>query len=225
MAQNFQQMFGESHQSKSGSCGPRVDVLTAWMRCPSPLLKLGSRLVSLCHGYPSGNWGLLGGSGGGVYPEETHTGSSSKDESYIMLRFSYNSDFKSLCKLKCVAKRQFVDPLPKTVRAKNRLLCYVASVVSDSLWPHGGSSLHGILQARILESIVMTFSRVSSRPRDQAHVSLCLLHWQAGSLPLAPPGKPLKGSPHLQGSQNSGPNKAGVWAQVPGTPRNFFLCL
>ena len=72
MAQNFQQMFGESHQSKSGSCGPRVDVLTAWMRCPSPLLKLGSRLVSLCHGYPSGNWGLLGGSGG-EYIQKRHT--------------------------------------------------------------------------------------------------------------------------------------------------------
>ena len=25
----------------------------------------------------------------------------------------------------------------------------------------------------------------TSRPRDQTHVSLCLLHWQAGSLPLA----------------------------------------
>ena len=79
---------------------------------------------------------MLGPSGkewGEVYPEETHTGSSSKDESYVVLRFSYNSDFKSLCKLKCVAERQFVDPLPKTVRAKTRLLCYVASVVSDSL--------------------------------------------------------------------------------------------
>ena len=31
-----------------------------------------------------------------------------------------------------------------------------------------------------------------ARPRDPTHVSccLCLLHWQAGSSPLAPPGKP-----------------------------------
>ena len=29
-----------------------------------------------------------------------------------------------------------------------------------------------------------------SRPRDQTHVSLSLLHWQVGSLPPAPPGKP-----------------------------------
>ena len=34
----------------------------------------------------------------------------------------------------------------------------------------------------------MPSSRGPSQPRDQAHVS-SLLHWQAGSLPLAPPGK------------------------------------
>ena len=45
----------------------------------------------------------------------------------------------------------------------------------------------------------MPCSRGSSRPRDQTHVSyvccigrLRLLHWQAGSLPLAPTGKPLQ---------------------------------
>ena len=48
-----------------------------------------------------------------------------------------------------------------------------------------GSSVHGILQARILEWVAMPSSRVSSQPGDQTHVSLCLLHWQAGSLPLA----------------------------------------
>ena len=49
-----------------------------------------------------------------------------------------------------------------------------------------GSSVHGILQARILQWVAMLSSRGSSRPRNWAHVS-CLLHWQAGSLPLAPP--------------------------------------
>ena len=53
-----------------------------------------------------------------------------------------------------------------------------------------GSSVHGILQARILEWGVMPSSRESSRPRDRTHVSYCLLHWQASSSPLAPPGKP-----------------------------------
>ena len=34
-----------------------------------------------------------------------------------------------------------------------------------------GSSVHGFLQARILEWIVISFSRESSRPRDRTHVS------------------------------------------------------
>ena len=52
-----------------------------------------------------------------------------------------------------------------------------------------GFSVHGILQARILEWVAMPFSRGSSRPRDQTHVS-CLLHWPAVSLPLVQPGNP-----------------------------------
>ena len=34
-----------------------------------------------------------------------------------------------------------------------------------------GSSAHGILQARILESVTISFSRKSSQPRDQTQVS------------------------------------------------------
>ena len=34
-----------------------------------------------------------------------------------------------------------------------------------------GSSLHGILQARVLEWVVISFSRGSSRPRDRTQVS------------------------------------------------------
>ena len=33
------------------------------------------------------------------------------------------------------------------------------SVVSDSLQPHGVSSVHGILQARVLEWVAISFSR------------------------------------------------------------------
>ena len=50
------------------------------------------------------------------------------------------------------------------------------------------SSVHEILQARILECAATPSSRGSSQPRDL----LCLLHWQAGSFPLVPPGKPLR---------------------------------
>ena len=53
-----------------------------------------------------------------------------------------------------------------------------------------GSSVHGILQVRIPEWVAMPSSRGSSQRRDRIHV-FCLLHWQEGSLPLAPPGKPL----------------------------------
>ena len=48
-----------------------------------------------------------------------------------------------------------------------------------------GSSVHGILQARILEWVAVPSSR-GLNPRLS-----CLLHWQAGSLSWAPPGKPL----------------------------------
>ena len=34
-----------------------------------------------------------------------------------------------------------------------------------------GSSVHGILQARILESVAISFSRGSSQPRDQTRIS------------------------------------------------------
>ena len=54
-----------------------------------------------------------------------------------------------------------------------------------------GPLVHGILQARILERVAIPFSRGSSPPRDRTCV-LHLLHWQVGSLPLAPPGKPFE---------------------------------
>ena len=42
----------------------------------------------------------------------------------------------------------------------------------DSIdWSPPGSSAHGVLQVRILESIAMPFSRESSQPRDQTQVS------------------------------------------------------
>ena len=50
-----------------------------------------------------------------------------------------------------------------------------------------GSSDQGIFQARTLEWVALPSSRGSSWCRDWTWVSLCLLHWQAGSIPLAPP--------------------------------------
>ena len=44
--------------------------------------------------------------------------------------------------------------------------------MSNSFRPHGlpGSSLHGIFQARILEWVAISFSRVSSQPRDSTRI-------------------------------------------------------
>ena len=56
--------------------------------------------------------------------------------------------------------------------------------MSDSLWPLPGSSVHGILQARILDWVVTFSSRGSSWPRDRTQKSPAL---QAGSLLSEPP--------------------------------------
>ena len=55
-----------------------------------------------------------------------------------------------------------------------------------------GFSIFGILQARILEWVAMPSSRGSSPFREANPLLLRLLNWQAGSWPLAPPGKPSK---------------------------------
>ena len=69
----------------------------------------------------------------------------------------------------------------------------VALVVFDALPPSGlyslpGSSVHEIIQAKVLEWVAMPSSKESSQPRDQTHISffffflspyfLSLLHWQ-----------------------------------------------
>ena len=64
---------------------------------------------------------------------------------------------------------------------------YRHSVVSSCLWPHGlqpGSPDHGIPQGRILEWVVISFSRGSSPPRDGTYIAssscigqLILYHW------------------------------------------------
>ena len=53
-----------------------------------------------------------------------------------------------------------------------------------------GSSVHGTLQGRVLEWVVIPSSRGSSQPRDRTCVSYIYLYWHMGSLPLVPPGKP-----------------------------------
>ena len=74
------------------------------------------------------------------------------------------------------------------------MLC---SVVSNSGDPKDcslpGSSVHGLLQARILHWVAISFSRVSSWPRDQTHVSCvsCTGRW-IGFFTATPPEKPTQ---------------------------------
>ena len=53
-----------------------------------------------------------------------------------------------------------------------------------------GSSVHGILQARILEGVAMQPGiEPGIFPNQESNLRvLCLLHWQASALPIAPSG-------------------------------------
>ena len=70
-------------------------------------------------------------------------------------------------------------------------LCSATQSCPTLCYPMGcsppGSSVHGILQARILERLPFLPSGDLPKPGI-----FCLLHWQAGSLPLAPPTIILK---------------------------------
>ena len=58
--------------------------------------------------------------------------------------------------------------------------CLVTKSCPALLQPHGlypaSSSVHGILQARILQWVAISFSRGFSGPRDQARIS-CIDKW------------------------------------------------
>ena len=81
-----------------------------------------------------------------------------------------------------------------------------------------GFSVHGILQARILEWVAMPSSRGSSWRSSLTQGSnphlLCLLHWQAGSLPLAPAGKPPHAHSSSQLAVPSWQVRGGAWRHL-----------
>ena len=98
-----------------------------------------------------------------IYQHESATGTC----------FTFNMKF---CAFKCPS-------LLFCVHAKLFQLCPTLCDPMDSNAP--GSSVHGILQTRILEWVAIPSSRGSSQSKDRTHVS-CLLHWQVDSLLLAP---------------------------------------
>ena len=66
------------------------------------------------------------------------------------------------------------------------------------------SSVHGIFQAWILEQVaICVLQGIFPTQGLNLHL-LCLLHWQVGSLPLTPPGKPhLLGKPIVKTQMRS----------------------
>ena len=78
-------------------------------------------------------------------------------------------------------------PLCVCMRPKSRQSCPTLCDLMDLSLP--SSSVHGILQARILEWVAISFSRGSSRPRDQTRIS-CGSCTVGGFWPLSPWGEP-----------------------------------
>ena len=80
---------------------------------------------------------------------------------------------------------------PTSSQRPHFLVCSVAKSCSTLCYPMDcsppGSSVHGILQARISEWVVISFSRESSWPRDWTCVS-CIGRWVL--LPLSHQGSP-----------------------------------
>ena len=76
-----------------------------------------------------------------------------------------------------------------SVNAKSLQSCQLFA----NLWTvaHQAPLSMGILQAKILEWVTMPASRGSSQTWGSNPHLICLLHWQAASLPLVPPGASL----------------------------------
>ena len=68
-----------------------------------------------------------------------------------------------------------LPPIPPSIRVFSN-----ESSLFDPLdYSLAGSSVHGIFRARILEKIAISFSRESSQPKDQTHISCisCIGRW------------------------------------------------
>ena len=72
------------------------------------------------------------------------------------------------------------------MHAKSLQLC--PTLCNPMNYSPPGSSVHGILQERILWWVAMPSSRGIFPIQRSNPCLLCLLHWQADSLPVVPPG-------------------------------------
>ena len=87
---------------------------------------------------------------------------------------------------RCQASRNEISKQYTCMHAKLLQSClFFCDSIDDNLLDF---SVHRTLQARIPEWVTIPSTGKSSQLRDPALFNL--LHWQMGSLPLAPPGKP-----------------------------------
>ena len=86
----------------------------------------------------------------------------------------------------------------------------------DSVTPwtvaHQASSVHGIFQARILEWVAISYSRVTLQIQGLNPYLQCLLHLMADSLPAEPLGKLFQCPP------NSVIGLKGIAVTLPNAP-------
>ena len=119
-------------------------------------------------------------------------------------------------------------------QASGLLVAQSCATLCDSMdYGQSGSSVHGILQARILRWVVIPFSRASSQPRDQTRSHAL----QADSLPPESPDSVLlkrssKGFPGRTQTQTTvtspcfwDPNNVSLWKQSLTTWQNHFLVI
>ena len=108
-------------------------------------------------------------------------------------------------------------PQPKKMVVCDMVVCECHSVMSDSFaTPQTIYTVHGNLQARILEWAAVPFSKGSSQPRDRTQVSHISLALQADSLPAEPQGKP----------KNTGVGSLSLFQQILLTQdSNWISCI
>ena len=117
-------------------------------------------------------------------------------EEFVELKDIFSVKLKRRCSIK-QQKRRFCRARMTTVCSVAQLHLTLCDPMDCSPPPWGrtgdpmdcgppGSSVHGILQARILEWVTMPSSRGSSQPRDRTHV-FCIA---GGFFTTGSPGKP-----------------------------------
>ena len=93
----------------------------------------------------------------------------------IAVSFSGSSQSKNKTRASCISRRILYRRATFEALTSGTCACLAAQscpILCDPMdCSLQGSSVHGILQARILEWVVISFSRGSSRPRDCTQVS------------------------------------------------------